>query len=48
MQVSRNPATGYYKLAMAERSLHETAAADRDLSVFRDTVEKCVGGTPAL
>jgi tetratricopeptide (TPR) repeat protein len=35
VKVSRNPATGYYKLAMAERSLHETAAADRDLSVFQ-------------
>ena len=35
VKVSRNPATGYYKLAMAERSLHETAAADRDLNVFQ-------------
>ena len=35
VQVSRNPATGYYKLAMVERSLHETAAADRDLQVFQ-------------
>jgi tetratricopeptide (TPR) repeat protein len=35
VQVSRNPATGYYKLAMVERSLHQTAAADRDLNVFQ-------------
>jgi len=35
VKVSANPATGYYKLAMAERSLHQTAAADRDLSVFQ-------------
>ncbi|MBV8436413.1 MAG: tetratricopeptide repeat protein [Silvibacterium sp.] len=35
VKVSRNPSTGYYKLAMAERSLHDTAAADRDLSVFQ-------------
>ena len=33
--VSRDPATGYYKLAMAERSLHQTDAADRDLKVFQ-------------
>jgi tetratricopeptide (TPR) repeat protein len=35
VKVSRNPATGYYKLAMVERSLHQTAAAQRDLSVFQ-------------
>ena len=35
VKVSRDPATGYYKLAMAERSLHDTAAADRDLGVFK-------------
>ena len=29
VKVSRDPATGYYKLAMVERSMHETAAADR-------------------
>ena len=33
--VSRNPATGYYKLAMVERSLHQSDAADRDLKVFQ-------------
>ncbi len=35
MKVSRNPADGYYKLAMAERNLHQTAAAQRDLQVFQ-------------
>jgi len=35
VRVSQNPATGYYKLAMVERSLHDTAAADRDLNVFK-------------
>jgi tetratricopeptide (TPR) repeat protein len=35
VKVSREPATGYYKLAMVERSLHQTEAAQRDLSVFQ-------------
>jgi tetratricopeptide (TPR) repeat protein len=35
VKTSRNPATGYYKLAMVERSLHQTEAAQRDLSVFQ-------------
>ncbi len=35
VQVSHDPATGYYKLAMVERSLHEMDAADRDLNVFK-------------
>jgi tetratricopeptide (TPR) repeat protein len=35
IRVSRSPATGYYKLAMVERKLHETAAADRDLAQFQ-------------
>jgi tetratricopeptide (TPR) repeat protein len=35
IRVSPNPATGYYKLAMVERKLHETAAADRDLAQFQ-------------
>jgi tetratricopeptide (TPR) repeat protein len=39
VKVSRDPATGYYKLAMVERSLHDTAAAERDLTVFK-TVSK--------
>jgi tetratricopeptide (TPR) repeat protein len=35
IRVSRDPATGYYKLAMVERSLHQTQAADRDLNAFK-------------
>src|SRR5215469_3473358 len=35
VKVGHDVATGYYKLAMAERSLHQTAAAQRDLSVFQ-------------
>jgi tetratricopeptide (TPR) repeat protein len=35
VKVSRDPAAGYYKLAMVERSLHQTQAADRDLNVFQ-------------
>ncbi len=35
VKVSRDPASGYYKLAMVERSLHQTEAAQRDLSVFQ-------------
>lgn len=35
IRVSPNPATGYYKLAMVERKLHETEAADQDLAQFQ-------------
>src|SRR5205814_1742360 len=35
VKVSRNAASGYYKLAMVERSLHQLAAAQRDLMFFR-------------
>jgi tetratricopeptide (TPR) repeat protein len=35
VKVSRDPAAGYYKLAMIERSRHEIEAADRDLKVFQ-------------
>ena len=35
VKVSRKPASGYYKLAMVERSLHQIEAAQRDLSVFQ-------------
>ena len=45
VQVSHDPATGYYKLAMVERSMHQTAAADRDLGVFR-TLSKNTSGGP--
>jgi len=32
VRVSSSPATGYYKLAMVEKNLHEPAAAERDLA----------------
>ena len=35
VRVSPDPAPGYYKLAIAERALHQTAAAQRDLNVFQ-------------
>jgi tetratricopeptide (TPR) repeat protein len=35
VKVSRNAASGYYKLAMVERGLHLMDAAQRDLSVFQ-------------
>jgi tetratricopeptide (TPR) repeat protein len=35
VKISLDPASGYYKLAMVERSLHETEAAQRDLNVFQ-------------
>lgn len=35
VKVSRDPAPGYYKLAMLERSLHQLDAAQRDLQVFQ-------------
>jgi cellulose synthase operon protein C len=44
VKISHNPATGYYKLAMVERSLHQTAAADRDLSQFQTLSKHASGG----
>jgi tetratricopeptide (TPR) repeat protein len=41
---ARNPATGYYKLAMVERSLHQTEAAQRDLSVFQTLSKNASSG----
>src|SRR5207253_7865018 len=35
VKVSRDPTSGYYKLAMVERSLHQSEAAQRDLNVFQ-------------
>ncbi len=35
LKVSRNAASGYYKLAMVERGLHQRDAAERDLNVFQ-------------
>jgi tetratricopeptide (TPR) repeat protein len=44
VKVSRDPADGYYKLAMAERSLHLTAAAQRDLKVFQTLSKNAATG----
>lgn len=44
VRVSHDPATGYYKLAMVERSLHQTAAADRDLNVFQTLSKNASAG----
>jgi tetratricopeptide (TPR) repeat protein len=44
VKLSRYPATGYYKLAMVERSLHETTAADRDLNQFQTLSRNVPGG----
>jgi tetratricopeptide (TPR) repeat protein len=35
VKIAHDPGNGYYKLAMIERSLHETEAANRDLNVFK-------------
>ncbi|HEX6802455.1 MAG TPA: tetratricopeptide repeat protein [Terriglobales bacterium] len=35
VKVSRDPASGYYKLAMVERNMHQMEAAQRDLNVFQ-------------
>jgi tetratricopeptide (TPR) repeat protein len=35
VRVSQSPASGYYKLAMAERALHQNDAAARDLAQFQ-------------
>ena len=35
VKVSHDPASGYYKLAMVERGLHQMDAAQRDLNVFQ-------------
>jgi tetratricopeptide (TPR) repeat protein len=45
VKVSRDPSTGYYKLAMVERSLHQMDAAQRDLSVFQ-TLSKNTSAGP--
>jgi tetratricopeptide (TPR) repeat protein len=44
VKVGRNPSVGYYKLAMVERSLNETAAADRDLNQFQTLSKNVPGG----
>jgi tetratricopeptide (TPR) repeat protein len=35
VKVSHEPSSGYYKLAMVERSMHQMQAAERDLKVFQ-------------
>jgi tetratricopeptide (TPR) repeat protein len=42
--VARSPAPGYYKLAMVERNLGQTDAAQRDLSVFQTLSKNVVTG----
>lgn len=44
VRVSRDPATGYYKLAMVERSLHQMDAADRDLASFKTLSKRSNSG----
>jgi len=44
VKLAHDPATGYYKLAMVERGLHETAAATRDLNVFRTLSKNAQAG----
>ncbi len=44
VRVSHDPATGYYKLAMAERGLHQDEAAGRDLSVFKTLSKNASSG----
>ena len=44
IRVSRSPAPGYYKLAMVERSLHQTEAAQRDMSVFQTLSKNASNG----
>jgi tetratricopeptide (TPR) repeat protein len=45
VRLSHDPAAGYYKLAMVERSLHQMDAAQRDLNVFQ-TLSKNVSPGP--
>jgi tetratricopeptide (TPR) repeat protein len=44
VKVSRDPASGYYKLAMVERSLHQMDAAQRDLNVFQTLAKNAAPG----
>jgi len=44
VKASRDPAPGYYKLAMVERSLHQTEAAQRDLNVFQTLSKNASAG----
>ena len=44
VRISREPASGYYKLAMVEKSLHQTEASQRDLKVFQTLSKDFVSG----
>ncbi len=44
IKVAHDPANGYYKLAMVERSLHESEAATRDLNVFKSLSKNTQAG----
>jgi tetratricopeptide (TPR) repeat protein len=44
VKVSKDPAAGYYKLAMVERNLQQTEAAERDLSVFQTLSKNAAPG----
>jgi tetratricopeptide (TPR) repeat protein len=44
VKVAHDPANGYYKLAMVERSLYETDAAERDLKVFKTLSKNAASG----
>jgi tetratricopeptide (TPR) repeat protein len=44
VKVSRDPASGYYKLAMVEKSLHQTEASQRDLNVFQTLSKDSASG----
>ena len=45
VKIARDPADGYYKLAMAERGLHQTAAAERDLAIFQTLSKNSTNGS---
>lgn len=44
IRLSRSPAQGYYRLAMAERALHQMQAAQRDLNVFQTLSKDSAAG----
>ncbi len=44
VSISKNPAAGYYKLAMVERNLHQSEAAERDLNVFQTLSKNAAPG----
>lgn len=44
VKVSKDPAAGYYKLAMVERNLHQNEAAERDLNVFQTLSKNAAPG----